>query len=130
MLPETPSSSTMVVPTMSVISPEPVTIRIGSGVHAARIRDHRSGRGDRDVVSGIGVEERIAAEVHRKGTVWVAPEHLLKMDLVGNPRFVVPACPVGKGHCAAVLLSIAIAGISVGSEIEQTTVSNRLRYTI
>ena len=30
MLPEMFSSSTMVIPTMSVMSPEPVTVRIGS----------------------------------------------------------------------------------------------------
>ena len=39
------------------------------GIHASRIRDDRPGCGDRDVSCGIGIEERIAAEVDRKGTV-------------------------------------------------------------
>ena len=42
------------------------------GIHTARIRDDRPGRGDRDVSGGIGIEERIAAEVDRKGTVRIA----------------------------------------------------------
>ena len=71
------------------------------GVHTSRIRDDRSGCSDRDVSDGISIEERIAAEVDRKGTVRIAPEHLFKRDLVGNSCFVVSACPVGKGHGAA-----------------------------
>ena len=92
------------------------------GIHAARIRDHRSGRGDCDVSGGIGIEERITAEVDLKGTMRIAPEHLLKRDLVGNPRFVVAACPVGKGHGAAPFSQAAMAGICDGSEMKQVAV--------
>ena len=67
------------------------------GIHTSRIRDDRTGRGDRDVRGSIGIEERIAAEIHRKSTVRIAPEHLFKRDLVGNPRFIVSAGPVSKG---------------------------------
>ena len=72
-------------------------------IHASRIRDDRPGCGDRDVSGGIGIEERIAAEVNRKGTVWIAPEHFFKGDLVCNSCFVVAARPVGKGHRSAAL---------------------------
>ena len=67
------------------------------GIHAARIRNDRPGFGDRDVVGGIGIEKRIAAEVHRKSAVRIASQHLFKRDLIGNPRFVVSARSVGKG---------------------------------
>lgn len=52
------------------------------GIHASRICDDRPGCGDRDVSSGIGIEEWIAAEVDRKGTVRIAPEHFFKGDAV------------------------------------------------
>ena len=51
------------------------------GIYTAGVRDDRSGRCDRDVSGGIGIKERIAAEVHSKGTVRIAPEHLFKRDL-------------------------------------------------
>ena len=73
------------------------------GIHTSRIRDDRPGSSNRDVRIGVGIEERIAAEVDRKGTVRIAPEHLFKRDLVGNPRSIVAASPVGKGHGAAAL---------------------------
>ena len=63
------------------------------GVHAAGIRDDRPGRGDCDVSGGISIEERIAAKVYGKGAVRVAPEHLFKRDLIGDPRLVIPAVP-------------------------------------
>jgi len=58
-------------------------------VNTARVRDDRPGSSDRNVVTSVGMEERITAEVHGKSTVRIAPEHLFKRDLVGNPRFVV-----------------------------------------
>ena len=61
------------------------------GIHTARIRDDRPGCGDRDVSGGIGIEERIAAEVDRKGTVRIAPAHIFEGDLIGDG--LIPNCP-------------------------------------
>ena len=68
------------------------------GVHAAGIGDGCPGRCNCDVSGGISIEKRITAEVDGKGTVRIAPEHLFKGNLVSNPRFIVSACPVGKGY--------------------------------
>ena len=58
------------------------------GIHAARICDDRPGCDDRYVSGGIGIEKRITAEIDRESTVWIAPEHLFKRNLVSDPRFV------------------------------------------
>ena len=41
-------------------------------VHVARIRDRRSRCSDRDIITGIGIEEWIAPKVHCKDAVRIA----------------------------------------------------------
>ena len=71
------------------------------GVDAARIRDDRPGRSDCNVSGSIGVKEWITSEIDREGAVRIAPEHLFKRDLIGDPCFVVTACAVREGHRTA-----------------------------
>ena len=73
------------------------------GIHAAGIGDELPGGSQGDLLAVLGIPEGIAAEIDGKGTVRIAAQNPLEGDLVGNPRFVVSAGPVGKGHRAAAL---------------------------
>ena len=73
------------------------------GFLQSAVEDDAPGSGNCDVSGGISIEKRITAKVDGEGTVRIAPEHLFKRDLVGDPRFVVTACPVCKGHRACSL---------------------------
>lgn len=68
------------------------------GINAARIGDCAAGCRDCHIRYIVLVPEGIAPEIHSEGTVRIAPEHLLKRDLVCNPGVVVPSGPVGEGH--------------------------------
>lgn len=49
------------------------------------------------------IPKRVAAEVYGKSAVRIPAQRLFKGDLVGDPRLVISALPVGKGDRAAAL---------------------------
>ena len=75
----------------------------GSEYDAAGVGDERAGGRYGDLRHIFLIPEGLAAEVHGEAAVRIAPQNLLKRDLIHDPRIIKTALPVGKGDLSAAL---------------------------
>lgn len=93
------SSSVIVMPTMSVISPEPYTVISGSEAMLPGLVIKVP-----EVVSVIGsTSDKYQKGLHRKlmANERCSPQDLLKGNLVDHAGMIKATLPVGEGDCAA-----------------------------
>lgn len=71
------------------------------GKHAAGIGKQRSRCVDDHIFHIRQIEEGMAAEVDREGTVRIPSQYLLKADLIDDAGIIKATLPIGEGDCSA-----------------------------